>query len=207
MRSGICCSRGRRDVEAATAVALLTAEVVFRPGVVVVARRAGGVAVARRRAGCFELVYFALLATAYRRAPLSVVYPVARGGRAGARARRRRRRPRARHQRAPGGRRRLVVRGHPARSRPRPTPGRAASRSASRSPAASRLHADRQERHPLRGARSRTSSCRCFVPTLVVRRHRRARPRAAAVRAAFGPAARRRGHRHVRRVRLVLAAL
>src|SRR5579884_4304329 len=30
--------------------------------------------------GLFELVYFALLATAYRKAPLSVVYPVARGG-------------------------------------------------------------------------------------------------------------------------------
>jgi drug/metabolite transporter (DMT)-like permease len=30
--------------------------------------------------GLFELAYFTLLATAYRKAPLSVVYPVARGG-------------------------------------------------------------------------------------------------------------------------------
>ena len=30
--------------------------------------------------GLFELAYFALLAAAYRRAPLSVVYPIARGG-------------------------------------------------------------------------------------------------------------------------------
>ena len=32
------------------------------------------------RSGLFEIAYFALLATAYRRAPLSVVYPIARGG-------------------------------------------------------------------------------------------------------------------------------
>ena len=30
--------------------------------------------------GLFEIAYFVLLATAYRRAPLSVVYPIARGG-------------------------------------------------------------------------------------------------------------------------------
>ncbi len=69
-----------RDVEAATAVALLTAEVVFAPVAIVLWRADAGVWPFIVGSGAFELVYFALLATAYRRASLSVVYPVARGG-------------------------------------------------------------------------------------------------------------------------------
>jgi drug/metabolite transporter (DMT)-like permease len=69
-----------RDVEAATAVALLTAEVVFAPVAVVVWRADVGVVPWLVGSGLFELAYFVLLATAYRKAPLSVVYPVARGG-------------------------------------------------------------------------------------------------------------------------------
>jgi drug/metabolite transporter (DMT)-like permease len=69
-----------RDVEAATAVALVTAEVVFAPVAVVVWRADAGVWPWLVGSGLLELAYFALLATAYRLAPLSVVYPVARGG-------------------------------------------------------------------------------------------------------------------------------
>jgi drug/metabolite transporter (DMT)-like permease len=69
-----------RDVDAAAAVALLTAEIVFLPLAVVVWRAETGVWPWLVGSGAFELAYFALLATAYRRAPLSVVYPVARGG-------------------------------------------------------------------------------------------------------------------------------
>jgi len=68
------------DVEAAAAVALITAEVVFAPVAVVVWRADSGVWPWLVGSGLFELAYFALLATAYGRAPLSVVYPVARGG-------------------------------------------------------------------------------------------------------------------------------
>ena len=69
-----------RDVEAAAAVALLTAEIVFAPVAVVVWHVDAGVWPWLVGSGLFELAYFALLATAYRLAPLSVVYPVARGG-------------------------------------------------------------------------------------------------------------------------------
>jgi drug/metabolite transporter (DMT)-like permease len=69
-----------RDVEAAAAVALLTAEIVFAPVAVLVWRVDAGVWPWLVGSGLFELAYFALLAAAYRRAPLSVVYPVARGG-------------------------------------------------------------------------------------------------------------------------------
>ncbi|MGZ4110415.1 MAG: EamA family transporter [Actinomycetota bacterium] len=68
------------DVEATAAVALITAEVVFAPVALVVWRADAGVWPWLVGSGLFELAYFALLATAYRRAPLSVVYPVARGG-------------------------------------------------------------------------------------------------------------------------------
>jgi drug/metabolite transporter (DMT)-like permease len=68
------------DVEAATAVALVTAEVVFAPVAALVWRADPGVWPWLVGSGAFELAYFALLATAYRKAPLSVVYPVARGG-------------------------------------------------------------------------------------------------------------------------------
>lgn len=68
------------DVRAATAVALVTAEVVFAPVAVLlwhVDRKVWPFLVA---SSSLQLVYFALLSAAYARAPLSVVYPVARGG-------------------------------------------------------------------------------------------------------------------------------
>jgi len=68
-----------RDVEAATAVALAVAAVAFAPAAALawdVEREALPFVVAS--AG-LELVYFALLAAAYRRSELSVVYPLARG--------------------------------------------------------------------------------------------------------------------------------
>jgi drug/metabolite transporter (DMT)-like permease len=69
-----------RDIQAATAVALVTAEIVFAPVAVVVWRVDSGVWPWLVGSGFFEIVYFTLLAKAYRKAPLSVVYPVARGG-------------------------------------------------------------------------------------------------------------------------------
>ena len=68
------------DVEAAAVVALLTSELVFIPVVVVVWHVERAVWPWLLGSGLLELAYFALLAAAYRRAPLSVVYPVARGG-------------------------------------------------------------------------------------------------------------------------------
>src|SRR5919201_6876081 len=68
------------DVDAAVAVALVTAEVVFAPVAVVVWRADAGVWPWLVGSGLFEIAYFVLLAAAYGRAPLSVVYPVARGG-------------------------------------------------------------------------------------------------------------------------------
>src|SRR3954464_10464777 len=68
------------DVESATAVALLTAEIVFLPVALVtwdVQASAWPYIVA---GGFLQITYFALLATAYRLVPLSVVYPIARGG-------------------------------------------------------------------------------------------------------------------------------
>jgi drug/metabolite transporter (DMT)-like permease len=68
------------DIESATAVALIVAEVVFAPVAIVVWRVDSGVWPWLVASGLFEIAYFALLATAYRKAPLSVVYPIARGG-------------------------------------------------------------------------------------------------------------------------------
>ena len=68
------------DIEAATAVALVTAELVFAPVAVLTWDVRGGVWPYVVATGVMELLYFTLLATAYRIAPLSVVYPVARGG-------------------------------------------------------------------------------------------------------------------------------
>src|SRR3954471_13311396 len=68
------------DVEAATAVALVTAEVVFAPVAVVAWRADAEVWPWVVASSVLELAYFALLAAAYRRSPLSVVYPIARGG-------------------------------------------------------------------------------------------------------------------------------
>jgi drug/metabolite transporter (DMT)-like permease len=70
---------GARDTESATAVALVVSVVVFAPVAAAgwdVDSRVWPFVVAT---GLFELAYFALLARAYRRAELSVVYPVARG--------------------------------------------------------------------------------------------------------------------------------
>lgn len=68
------------DVQSATAVALVTAQLAFAPVAVVVWRADAGVWPWLVGSGLFELAYFGLLAAAYTRAPLSVVYPVARGG-------------------------------------------------------------------------------------------------------------------------------
>lgn len=68
-----------RDPEAATAVALVVAVVAFAPVAAVVWDADAGVWPYLLGSSAFELVYFALLAAAYRRAELSVVYPVARG--------------------------------------------------------------------------------------------------------------------------------
>jgi drug/metabolite transporter (DMT)-like permease len=68
-----------RDVEAATAVALVVAALAFAPAAVLawdVERAAIPYVVA---SAALELAYFALLAAAYRRADLSLVYPLARG--------------------------------------------------------------------------------------------------------------------------------
>lgn len=68
-----------KDVEAATAVALVVAVVVFAPvaiGTWHVHRAAVPFLVV---GGVLQLLYFVLLANAYRVAELSVVYPVARG--------------------------------------------------------------------------------------------------------------------------------
>ncbi len=71
---------GARDVEAATAVAIISAEVVFAPFAILTWHADHGLWPFIVVSGTLELVYFALLATAYRLAPLSVVYPIARGG-------------------------------------------------------------------------------------------------------------------------------
>jgi len=68
-----------RDPEAATAVALLVAVVVFAPAAAAVWDVEASVWPYLLGSGAFELAYFALLATAYRLASLSVVYPLARG--------------------------------------------------------------------------------------------------------------------------------
>ena len=69
-----------RDIESATAVALLTAELVFAPVVVFTWDAERAVWPFLVVTGLLQLAYFALLATAYRLVPLSVVYPIARGG-------------------------------------------------------------------------------------------------------------------------------
>lgn len=68
-----------RDPQAATAVALLTAEVVFALPAWAAWRMEHAVWPFLIASGLLQLLYFALLVTAYRIAPLSVVYPVSRG--------------------------------------------------------------------------------------------------------------------------------
>ena len=71
--------RGTRDVESATAVSVVAFVVVLAP----FAAATWDVDAAAWKyivpSGALELVYVALLATAYRRFELSVVYPIARG--------------------------------------------------------------------------------------------------------------------------------
>jgi drug/metabolite transporter (DMT)-like permease len=68
-----------RDVEAATAVALVVSVVAFAPVAAAVWDARGDVWPFVVASSALQLTYFTLLAAAYRRAPLSVVYPLARG--------------------------------------------------------------------------------------------------------------------------------
>lgn len=68
-----------RDPEAATAVALLVAVVVFAPVTVLTWDANAAVWPFVVVSSCLQLLYFVLLAGAYRRVALSVVYPLARG--------------------------------------------------------------------------------------------------------------------------------
>jgi drug/metabolite transporter (DMT)-like permease len=69
-----------RDIESATAVALVTAEVVFAPLTWLTWNAHRSVVPFLAVTGVLQVTYFALLGTAYRTLPLSVVYPIARGG-------------------------------------------------------------------------------------------------------------------------------
>jgi drug/metabolite transporter (DMT)-like permease len=68
-----------RDIEAATAVALLVAEVVFLPVAIALWHAHRAVIPFIFASAALQLVYFTLLPAAYRLAELSVVYPIARG--------------------------------------------------------------------------------------------------------------------------------
>jgi drug/metabolite transporter (DMT)-like permease len=68
-----------RDPEAATAVALLVAIVAFAPVAALVWDVEAAVWPWLAASSALQLLYFVLLIAAYRRAELSVVYPVARG--------------------------------------------------------------------------------------------------------------------------------
>jgi len=68
-----------RDPESATAVALVAAVVVFAPVTALTFDAEWAVWPFIVLTSMLQLVYFALLATAYRKAELSFVYPVARG--------------------------------------------------------------------------------------------------------------------------------
>jgi drug/metabolite transporter (DMT)-like permease len=68
-----------RDPEAATAVALLVAIIAFAPVTAAYWDVDAAVWPFVLGSGVFQLAYFTLLAAAYRRVPLSVVYPLARG--------------------------------------------------------------------------------------------------------------------------------
>jgi len=71
--------RGTRDTEAATAVLVLTFVVVLAPFAVLTWHVDAAAWKYVVPSGALELVYAALLAAAYRRYELSLVYPVARG--------------------------------------------------------------------------------------------------------------------------------
>lgn len=67
------------NVEAATAVAVVVAEIVFLPVAVVLWNVHRAVIPFVVASAALQLLYFTLLPTAYRLAELSVVYPIARG--------------------------------------------------------------------------------------------------------------------------------
>src|SRR3954454_1637931 len=68
-----------RDTEAATAVALIVGTLVFAPVAALTWELDSGVWPYLAASAVLEIAYFALLAAAYDRGELSVVYPVARG--------------------------------------------------------------------------------------------------------------------------------
>ncbi|HEX4735344.1 MAG TPA: EamA family transporter [Thermoleophilaceae bacterium] len=68
-----------RDSEAATAVALIVGTIVFAPVAALTWDIDSGVWPYLAASAALELAYFALLAAAYDRGELSVVYPIARG--------------------------------------------------------------------------------------------------------------------------------
>jgi drug/metabolite transporter (DMT)-like permease len=68
-----------RDTHAITAVALLAAAIVFAPVAALTWDVDGEAAPYIAASAALELAYFGLLATAYERADLSFVYPIARG--------------------------------------------------------------------------------------------------------------------------------
>jgi len=68
-----------RDPEAATAVALVVAIVAFAPVTALTFDADWGVWPYTIGTGALQLLYFILLATAYRKSSLSLVYPIARG--------------------------------------------------------------------------------------------------------------------------------
>src|SRR5258707_1218933 len=72
-----------RDIEAATAVAVVVAEVVFLPLAVVLWHAHRAVVPFIIVSAALQLLYFALLPTAYRLPGLSVVVPIAPGAAAG----------------------------------------------------------------------------------------------------------------------------
>jgi drug/metabolite transporter (DMT)-like permease len=68
-----------RDIQAATGVALIASVVIFAPVAALTWRVEAAALPFILASGLLELAYSALLAAAYMRVPLSVVYPVARG--------------------------------------------------------------------------------------------------------------------------------
>jgi drug/metabolite transporter (DMT)-like permease len=70
---------GSRDTQGATAAALVVAMVAFAPVAAVTWRVEGAAVPFIAASAALELVYFALLALAYGRAQLSLVYPLTRG--------------------------------------------------------------------------------------------------------------------------------
>ena len=70
---------GARDPEAAAAVALACAVVLLAPVAAVIGNVSSRAVPYLIPSSALELLYFGLLAAAYRRAELSVVYPISRG--------------------------------------------------------------------------------------------------------------------------------